>query len=389
MKFGPGNPATRIVAAAVGMLAATSIIVGAAVMAVMQDRLETAISAALTNTLESRSRLLISLVELHESETQFISSRQSLKRSLRAIASGRDVARETAMVQANLQSFIEAGFTGLAYEDGSGRELARAGSFSGTPLLSLRLATALESELAWTGKYTLLSRIVLSDGAGPLGTVVAEQPMPILTQLMQSDGNLGKTGETALCFSKGEGMSCFPQRFNPRTFALALYGQDGRPLPITHALWGETGMVKARDYRRQQVIAAYGPVGVLGLGMVVKMDAAELLAPAREQLLIILAACALLVVGGAVVMQRLMRPMAQRMVHAEEEARDMHVRLNFALDASRVTVWETDVRTGETVLSEAWAELLDQPPGETRTTVAELAVCGKRAVLNTYIRAFM
>ena len=29
--------------------------------------------------------------------------------------------------------------------------------------------------------------------------------------------------------------------------------------------------------------------------------------------------------------------------------------------------------SGETVLSEAWAELLERPPGETHTTVAELA----------------
>jgi diguanylate cyclase (GGDEF)-like protein len=203
--------------------------------------------------------------------------------------------------------------------------------------------------------------------------MVAEQPMPILTQLFQSDGNLGKSGETALCFSKGEGMSCFPQRLNPRVFDLASYGQDGKPLPMTHALWGESGLVAVRDYREQDVIAAFGPVGVLGLGMVVKMDAAELHAPAQASLLKILAACGLLIAVAAVVLRRLVQPMAEQLGRAEKDSRLTHIRLNLALDASRVTVWETDVRTGETVLSEGWAELLERAPGETRTTVAELA----------------
>jgi diguanylate cyclase (GGDEF)-like protein/PAS domain S-box-containing protein len=95
--------------------------------------------------------------------------------------------------------------------------------------------------------------------------------------------------------------------------------------------------------------------------------------PAREKLLGIAAACALLIAGAAVLMHRLVQPMAHRLVDAEVDARRTHVRLNLALDASRVTVWETDAQTGETVLSEAWAELLDRPPGETRATVAELA----------------
>jgi hypothetical protein len=273
MTIGSKNPANRIVVAAVGMLAATSIIVGAAVMVVMQDRLETATSSVLTNTLDSRSRLLDSLIEQYESRLLVLSSRPHLKLSLRSIAAGRDLVRATADVQTTLKSFLEAGFDGLAYLDADGHELARAGRFSEEALLSVRLATALESELAWTGQFIMRTNIAVSDGEGMLGTVIAEQPLPILTQLMASDGNYGKTGETALCFNKGEGMGCFPQRFNPRTFKLALYGQDGKALPMTHALWGENGLRKVRDYRGQQVIAAYGPVGLLGLGMVVKMDA--------------------------------------------------------------------------------------------------------------------
>ena len=373
MTIASWNPANRIVATAVGLLAVTSVVVGVAVMAVMQDRLRTQISGALGDRRESSSRLFVSLVELRESQMQFVATRPGLKKSLREIASGHDVARETANVRTILQSFIEVGFSGLAYVDGGGRELARAGRFTEKPMLSVRLRTALESELAWMDGFIQTARITISDGDGLLGTVIAEQSLPVLTQLMALGENLGKTGETALCFPKGDGMACFPQRFRPRPFELPLNGSDNRPLPMSHALWGESGLVEARDYRDQQVIAAYGPVGIIGLGMVVKMDAAELLGPARAALLLVLAACTLLIGGGALLMRRQVQPLATQLVRAEEDARETHLRLNLALDASRVTVWETDVRSGETVLSEAWAEFLDRPAGETRTTVAELA----------------
>ncbi len=462
-----------------------------------QSRLQATISHVLSNTLASRSELFLSLVDLRESQMRFISTRPGLKNSARRIAAGVGAVQEIAAIEAVLKSFLETGFTGLAYYDANGREVARAGSFTVAPALTFRLRTPLQSDLLWTDRFVLLARIPIGDAGGPLGTVTAEQPLPVITQWTQQGGNLGETGETALCFARTGGMSCFPQRLSPRAFDQALTGADGKRLPISYALEGKTGLVDTRDYRGQRVVAAYGPVGGLGLGMVVKMDSAELLAPVRKELLTVLVVCALLVAGGAVLLRRLVRPMALKMVRAEEEARRAGVRLQFiadnvpalvsyvdageryrfanrtyqqwfglaprdmlgrtieevwdarryaevkphveralrgeqveyesattgmdgartlhttyvpdvgpggkvrgffnlgsdisqiaearkaladarqrldlALDASRVTVWETDVGTGETVLSEAWAELLERPPGETHTTVAELS----------------
>ena len=42
--------------------------------------------------------------------------------------------------------------------------------------------------------------------------------------------------------------------------------------------------MRTTDYRGKNVIAAYGPIGSLGLGMSLKMDAAEIYAPVRERL---------------------------------------------------------------------------------------------------------
>ena len=57
---------------------------------------------------------------------------------------------------------------------------------------------------------------------------------------------------------------------------------------------------------------------------------------------------------------------------AEAELRIAKERLELALEGSRLALWDTNVDTGEAYLSEAWAHMLGMPPGETRTTTAEL-----------------
>ena len=47
-------------------------------------------------------------------------------------------------------------------------------------------------------------------------------------------------------------------------------------------------------------------------------------------------------------------------------------RLQLALEASGVSVWETELRTGKVTLSEGWAALVGDPPGETHTTLQDL-----------------
>ena len=60
-------------------------------------------------------------------------------------------------------------------------------------------------------------------------------------------------------------------------------------------------------------------------------------------------------------------------VAADAELRLAKERLELALEGSRLALWDTNFETGEVYLSEAWAQILGLPPGETRTTTNELA----------------
>jgi diguanylate cyclase (GGDEF)-like protein/PAS domain S-box-containing protein len=59
-------------------------------------------------------------------------------------------------------------------------------------------------------------------------------------------------------------------------------------------------------------------------------------------------------------------------VAARSELRAARERLERALGGSSAALWDNDLRSGRVFLSEAWAEMLGGPPGDTLTTFAEL-----------------
>lgn len=60
-------------------------------------------------------------------------------------------------------------------------------------------------------------------------------------------------------------------------------------------------------------------------------------------------------------------------VRADEELKRSRERLQLALEGSGLALWDANALTGEVYLSERWSEMIGAPPGETRTTVRELA----------------
>lgn len=486
--------ARRIVAIAIAWLALAALVAGGTVFALMQQNLQQSAGAMLVNMLEVRQRVLLAQLAQGRSEVELIVSQPALHRAIRA--------GEAPAVMAAIGGFVGEQFGGLAVHGADGVELARAGRFTPSVDLRYRLqgggpADPAAEVLASGREFHLRLRTDIRAGGGVIGTLVTEQPMALLSRFMRGEGAHGATGEMALCHGGDRRLWCFPQRLNPRAFDLPGEDAGGRRLPMTYALEGATGYVRTRDYRGQNVLAAHGPVGDTGLGMVMKVDTTELFAPVRAQLLNVLLGTLLVIVLGAWLLRRRVLPLAMHLNAAEADARAAHEqmqriadnvpalvgyvdaqrryrfanrayldwfgfdhramagrtveevvgpqtygriqahvsralagervdfvdhvdapgkgrtlhtsyvpdpgpdgvtqgyfvlssditsaqaasksldralqRLDLALDASRVTVWESDLRKDEVVLSDAWAELLDRPRGETVTSVAELS----------------
>src|SRR6185503_1819791 len=88
--------------------------------------------------------------------------------------------------------------------------------------------------------------------------------------------------EFALCARRASFLHCAPTRFQPKVFEVAP-AVGGDRLPITYAIDGGTGVVKSTDYRGKRVLAAYAPLNVHGVGLVLKTDLSDLYAPIRER----------------------------------------------------------------------------------------------------------
>ena len=122
----------------------------------------------------------------------------------------------------------------------------------------------------------------MRDAGKHLGTAVVQRPLDLLSRMLRDTRGMGETGEMAVCArAENRRMWCFPLRANPKV-SLLPYEIDGRRIPMSYALDGASGIITALDYRRQNVTAAYGPIGQLGLGMVLTQGVGACQAAARH-----------------------------------------------------------------------------------------------------------
>jgi len=92
--------------------------------------------------------------------------------------------------------------------------------------------------------------------------------------------HFGKTGEFVLARRDGDRIVFLQQlrHAQPETLeSIPLNGNLGEPM--RRALAGESGLQTALDYRGEKVLAAFEPLPTLGLGLVAKIDTAEIRAP--------------------------------------------------------------------------------------------------------------
>lgn len=169
-------------------------------------------------------------------------------------------------------------------------------------------------------------------GGRPVGAVVVEMSLAPLVALATDHGGLGETGETLVVARTPDGGAAFltPGRFDAG--ATVVMARDQARAPSVRALHDEAlTLDDAVDYRGEAVLAATRRLPTSELGLVVKIDRSEALAPVGElrQLLWLNAAWAMViaVVLAWTLARRLARPIrelqevASRIGEGEAEAR--------------------------------------------------------------------
>ncbi|MDP2033125.1 MAG: ATP-binding protein [Polaromonas sp.] len=308
------------------ILLVTSMAAGIAVYVVMQQQTQAVLSRSLQAALQSNARLFESQINQALTDARTVATRPFLAQTLQVLASAPDDAAALLAMQRAATSFLPTGFQGMSFTDAGGREVARAGSFSRSDEKHVALSRTDQAILLWNGKFTVQTRLDILDAKGSrVGAVLTEATLPLLTRVFGEVSALGESAEFAVCAALDDGgkaMDCFLGRLSGTTFRRVERVIAGTALPMHHALLGNTGIIAARDYRGEQVMAAYVPVAPAGFGMVLKIDQKELYAPILAQLKFILPLLAGLVVAGMLLLGILVTPLVRKLLRSEKDARD-------------------------------------------------------------------
>jgi PAS domain S-box-containing protein len=351
------NDHDRITLTAASILVAVAFGSSTAIFAILQGRFQTLTRGSVQAALTTRTQTFEVLIAQREVNARIAATRPAVLRNLRIIQNGRDDGSNIANIRAVVDGLLQQGFSGLAYQGADGSAVAGGGVFVRAPAFAVALATPDHAELMWDDGFVLRHRIPLRDAEGLVGTVLAEQPLTVLTQMSRDLQALGATLDIGLCVLREQRLHCFPQRQSARVYSTPLVNADGVPLPMALALRGETGTTITRDYRGQNVVAAYGPVGQLGLGMVAKVDSAEVFQPIREQMQLALGLLSVFAVGGTLLLRRKMQPLVGKLVGAQTQARAQERRFRQLVESAPDAMVIAD-SNGRITLVNAQTELM-------------------------------
>ena len=313
------------------ILVVLTLVAGISVFVVVQRQMESLLSKSLEVALQSNMRLFESQIDQAMADMQAVTIRPYPILNLQLLESKPGNATGLAELQRIAKLSLLTGFTGMSFYDIRGHEVVRAGLFSQPPELRVPLKEKNRAFLLWDGQFFLHASMDILDQQGRrIGTVKMETSLPLLTRALADVASIGKTGDFAVCApleDDEKNMDCFPSRISGKVFKRFARAVEGKPLPMNYALNGETGILLTQDYRREQVVAAYAPVGLLGLGMVIKIDQAELYQPVTEQLKFIAPLLAALVMAGILLLNFLVRPLVRKLVDSERTTRGANILL--------------------------------------------------------------
>ena len=137
---------------------------------------------------------------------------------------------------------------------------------------------------------------------------------------------------------------------------------SGLAVPMRRALEGYSGVIMDSDYRGVEVLAAYQPVSRLNLGIVAKIDMAELRQPFIRAGAISSFGAILILLFGTVLFRRISSPLAENLEKAV-------ARLTEAQRIARLGNWERNIQTGQGWWSEETYKIFGMAPEEVSPTL--------------------
>ncbi len=321
----------RIHRISTGLLILTAVTAGVAGIALIQDRIETVMTENLSRMLKDR-RIFFEQVLNHRSERAAVMAENPmLVQLVRQLEDNKHPEVGQKLAEQELRMQIH-GFSSIVFESAHKRIVALE-QLTEKPDLEITIRGPYRAYLLWKQGYILRTHIPLHDAQGVAGYIIAEQPLYAVSRMASEITSWGSTGDMAVCAAQASNLRCFPIRSKPQVFTVPDHYLH-QPLPMTYAVRQQTGVIKSLDFRGKRVLAAYGPIGDTSLGMVLKMDVAEIYAPIREQFQTALPFLALLVLFSTWFMRAQLRPLLHTLVTSRRAAQENEARFVAAAEGS-------------------------------------------------------
>ena len=138
--------------------------------------------------------------------------------------------------------------------------------------------------------------------------------------------------------------------------------------PMRRALSGKSGTMTGHDFANRNVLAAYEPIPALGLGIVAKIDLAELRAPFLRAAGISGIGAVLILLLGTVLFRRISSPLVENLEQTV-------ARLTEAQRIARLGNWERNIATGEGWWSDESFRIFGLESSPAAPTLEDILVC--------------
>ncbi len=308
------------------ILAMLTVVSGMSVYFVMQHQGEISLGNSLEISLQNNVNLLDSQIEIGMRNGRMIATRPFIVINLTHLDANTAEHESRANLQKVASSFVANGFSGVLIKAANGERIAQAGRFAQHDEFRIYLNEQQTAFLLWDKQFVLHAHSVIYDERGQrIGSVEIETDLPALDYAFTKLLSIGKTSEFALCSplsKESADMDCYLSRLTDRRIEKLPRVINNEALPMNYALQGKTGLILAKDYRHENVIAAYAPVNKTGLGAVLKIDQKELYAPVTEQFRIVALLLITLIISGGLMLRWMVTPLVRQLIDSRRKLLD-------------------------------------------------------------------
>ncbi len=275
-----------------------------------------------------------------------------------------------------LKLFAAEGFSAADIYDASGKKIASMGHFVEKAELNVKKQiTNGYINILWKNGWYVQIASDVDPKKKTAGLLIVEWPLKNIDKVFSASQMMGMTGDIDICTQEGVSAACFSSRAN----AVSVRSQqiNNQFMPEYFALKGRTGLVIADDSQYIQVLAAYGPVGILDLGMIVKMSVTELYEPITKSLRTMLPVIGLTILIGLMLLRLQVIPLVRRVINAEKGLLNSNKRLEvseeryaLAVRGSSIGLWDWDIVRDQVFYSPYFKGMLGYADTEFPNTLA-------------------